>query len=65
MFSVPGRVLGAVVAWPARSQEGSRRNALVAGTALAARRHERTEVEEYLARVARDRTDGRAAEGTA
>lgn len=51
--SVPGsawQVLsGTVRRWAADSQRTACRNAMVAGTALAARRVEREEVEEYLA----------------
>lgn len=36
--------------WHSRSQVTARRNALVAATALAQRRRERQEVEEFLAR---------------
>ena len=39
----------AVLTWPVESQQGSRRNALVASTALTQRRRERDEVEEFLA----------------
>lgn len=49
--------LGLVARWSTRSQEQARRNAMAACTVLAARRLERTEVEEfvadYLARRAR------------
>jgi hypothetical protein len=38
-------------AWPVESQQVARRNAMVACTALAARRAEREDVEEYLAGV--------------
>ena len=41
--------------WHVRSQQVSRRNALVACTALAERRREHEEVEEYLRRHARSR----------
>jgi hypothetical protein len=44
-----GRLVGAVRSWPVESQQRARRNALVASTALAQRRAERDEVEEYLA----------------
>jgi hypothetical protein len=40
----------AAVSWPVQSQRVSRRNALVACTALADRRREHEEVEEFLAR---------------
>jgi hypothetical protein len=38
----------AVLTWPVESQQGSRRNALVASTALTQRRRELDEVEEFL-----------------
>ncbi|GAB2881350.1 hypothetical protein [Nocardioides pacificus] len=38
-------------AWSVQSQQGSRRNAMIASTALAQRRAELNEVEEYLAAV--------------
>ncbi|MDN4172746.1 hypothetical protein QWY28_07330 [Nocardioides sp. SOB77] len=38
--------------WPQESQLGARRNAMVASTALARRRAERLEVEEFLAALA-------------
>jgi hypothetical protein len=41
--------LGLVGRWATRSQEQARRNAMTACTALAARRLERLEVEEYVA----------------
>lgn len=34
--------------WPVQSQARSRRNALLANTALVARRHEREEVDRFL-----------------
>jgi hypothetical protein len=42
-----------VLAWPVESQQQARRNALVAGTALAQVRKERDEVEEFLDALAR------------
>jgi hypothetical protein len=45
----PWRVFGAAAAWPVTSQHRARRNALVGATALAERRRERVDVEEYLA----------------
>ncbi len=39
---------GRVRSWPVDSQLGARRNAMVASTALAARRAERTDVEDFL-----------------
>lgn len=44
----PGRLARSVLAWPVSTQQGSRRNALVASTALTQRRREREEVEEFL-----------------
>jgi hypothetical protein len=44
-----GGTVGSVLRWPVESQLGARRNALVASTALARRRAERLEVEEFLA----------------
>jgi hypothetical protein len=45
----PWRVFGAAAAWPVTSQQQARRNALVGATALAHRRKERLDVEEFLA----------------
>ena len=42
-------VLGRVHTWSVESQLGARRNAMVASTALAARRAEREDVARYLA----------------
>ena len=42
-------VLGRVQTWSVESQLGARRNAMVASTALAARRAEREDVAGYLA----------------
>ena len=39
--------------WPAQSQQGARRNAMIATTALAARRAEREDVEDFFAALAR------------
>jgi hypothetical protein len=47
-----GRVVEKARSWPVDSQQVARRNAMIACTALAARRAEREDVEEYLARVA-------------
>jgi hypothetical protein len=53
MSYVPSLVVGTladrVSAWAVESQQGARRNAMVATTALATRRAERQEVEAYLA----------------
>ncbi len=48
-MNAPRRLVRSVLAWPVESQQGSRRNALVASTALTQRRRERDEVEEFLA----------------
>ena len=45
----PRRLVRSVLAWPVETQQGSRRNAMVACTALTERRRERDEVEEFLA----------------
>jgi hypothetical protein len=39
----------AVARWAVESQQGARRNAMVASTALAARRKERADVDDFLA----------------
>ena len=53
MSYVPSLVVGTlaaqVSAWAVESQQGARRNAMVASTALATRRAERQDVEAYLA----------------
>ncbi|MFC4786836.1 hypothetical protein ACT8ZV_20340 [Nocardioides sp. MAHUQ-72] len=43
------RLASAVLSWPVESQQRARRNALIASTALAQRRAELDEVEEFLA----------------
>lgn len=43
------RTAGTVRRWPVQSQLVARRNAMIASTALARRRAERDEVEEFLA----------------
>lgn len=43
------RSVGAVRRWPVESQQRSRRNAMIASTALAQRRAELDDVEEFLA----------------
>ena len=48
-MSSPGRLARAVLTWPVSSQQGSRRNAMVASTALTRRRRELEEVEAFLA----------------
>ena len=44
----PRRLVRTLLAWPVETQQGSRRNALVASTALTQQRRERDEVEEFL-----------------
>jgi hypothetical protein len=44
-----GRTVGAVRRWPIESQQRARRNAMIASTALAQRRAELDDVEEFLA----------------
>ena len=51
----PLPLVRSVLRWPVESQQQARRNALVAGTALAAVRKERDEVEEFLEALARRR----------
>jgi len=46
-------VIDHVRAWPTQSQQGARRNAMIATTALAARRAEREDVEDFFAALAR------------
>lgn len=53
MNITPARLLRSTLQWPVRSQEGARRNAMAASTALAERRREVLEVEEYLDELAR------------
>jgi hypothetical protein len=65
----PWRLARSVLAWPVETQQGSRRNAMVASTALTERRRERDEVEEFLAAhasavVAVIRATGVTGEGT-
>jgi hypothetical protein len=48
-----GHAVGAVRRWPVESQQRSRRNAMVASTALAQRRAELNDVEEFLAATGR------------
>ncbi len=58
MFATPAHLAQALTQWPFRSQEGARRNALVACTALAEKSRERVEVEEFLAHHAALRAAG-------
>ncbi|GAA1765397.1 hypothetical protein GCM10009795_009930 [Nocardioides hankookensis] len=44
-----GRAVAAVREWPVESQQRSRRNAMIASTALAQRRAELNDVEDFLA----------------
>jgi hypothetical protein len=44
----PRDVLTTLIGWPVGTQHGARRNALVASTAMAQRRQERLEVEQFL-----------------
>jgi hypothetical protein len=46
---VVGRLADRVSAWAVQSQQGARRNAMVANTALATRRAERRDVDEFFA----------------
>ena len=46
---VVGRLADRVSAWAVQSQQGARRNAMVANTALATRRAERQDVEAFFA----------------
>jgi hypothetical protein len=61
----PWRLVSAAAQWHLTSQQHSRRNALVASTALTERRREQLDVEEFLAanadRVAVLRVAGRTA----
>jgi hypothetical protein len=41
-------VIDHVRAWPTQSQQGARRNAMIATTALAARRAEREDVDDFF-----------------
>ena len=48
LFAVRSAVLGRVRAWTVESQQGARRNAMIANTAMAARRAERQDVDAYF-----------------
>ena len=48
MYS-PSNLVTAAVRWPVESQQRARRNAMIASTALAQRRAEIDEVDDYLA----------------
>ena len=54
LFAVRSAVIGRVHAWSVESQQGARRNAMVANTALAARRAERQDVDAYFASQRRE-----------
>ena len=47
----PWRLVNAAANWHVTSQQHARRNALVASTALTARRQEQREVEDFLAEL--------------
>jgi hypothetical protein len=49
MFAAPAQLVQVVTQWHVRSQQVARRNALVSCTALAERRRELAEVDEFLA----------------
>jgi hypothetical protein len=57
-WTAPLRVARSVSRWPVDSQQHARRNALVASTELAARTHERRQVDRYLDGLARRREAG-------
>ena len=62
MQRTPWRLVSAAARWHLTSQRQSRRNALVASTALTERRRELLDVEEFLAdRVPGQRVAGRTA----
>ena len=48
-MDAPWRLARSVLAWPVDTQQGSRRNAMIASTALTERRRELDEVEDFLA----------------
>ncbi len=48
------RLVSVVTSWPVESQQRARRNALIASTALAQRRAELDEVDEFLASLGRN-----------
>ncbi|MCW2768426.1 hypothetical protein [Nocardioides sp.] len=54
MFGSSLRFVTYVRAWPAESQQQGRRNAMIASTALAQRRAEREDVEEFFAVLGKD-----------
>ena len=62
MQRTPWRLVSAAAQWHLTSQQQSRRNALVASTALTERRRELLDVEEFLAARA-DRVPGQRVAG--
>jgi hypothetical protein len=48
------RLLTPLLKWPVESQQQARRNAMIASTALAQRRAEREDVEEFFAALGKD-----------
>lgn len=61
-----GRAFAPVREWPVQSQQRSRRNAMIASTALAQRRAELDDVEDFLAalgRIEAPEVAARAAQG--
>lgn len=56
------RAVTAVREWPVESQQRSRRNAMIASTALAQRRAELNDVEDFLAALGRSSTPEVAAQ---
>ena len=62
MQRTPWRLVSAAAQWHLTSQQQSRRNALVASTALTERRRELLDVEEFLAAQA-DRVPGQRVAG--
>ena len=54
LTAVRSAVLGRVHSWGLESQQGARRNAMLANTALTARRAERQDVDAYFAALRPD-----------
>lgn len=48
------QLVSALTRWPAESQQQARRNAMIASTALARRRAEHDDVEEFLASLGQE-----------
>lgn len=61
--ALPTRAVGRLLRWSRESHQGALRNAMVASTALAQRRAEREEVEDYLASSGSADHAARAARG--